>query len=262
MKINEVLSDYYREIYGKDVTRISTNEIKLFEKLKPRLKIAIEQYKNRNIIYRGVPSKDSIILVDPTKVERSAANTYNYVNLLQSNLPNWQEFPPRNKSLICSGSQGYADSYGKLFVVLPLGNPTIGIVPSSDWFDVIDAPMINRKLRKIYMRAEYLVNKQEKSLPETKDDFFAALKFIEKVQASELKDTLLKDLKDYFGDYEIRNIVKFLDTPIIESLAREMDPIELGFKHVPLSEYKAIKQELWFSAPALLIEPKVLREIL
>jgi hypothetical protein len=99
-----------RREYGKKVTK-SFDDAAAFSKYKPKIQPAIEAYARNSVIWRGVPSNRKILVVDPTKVERKAANTTNYMNLLQSNLPSWQDYPRRNRSLVCSADSSYASLY-------------------------------------------------------------------------------------------------------------------------------------------------------
>ena len=79
-------------------------------------------------------------IVDPTKINRVSPNaSFNYVNLLVSNLPSWKDYPKRNNSLICGnyertwGHFGYSKK--ELFLVMPHKNSNIGIAESGDFWE-------------------------------------------------------------------------------------------------------------------------------
>jgi hypothetical protein len=259
MKIMDIIEGSWghnrdsRAKYGQDVAIDGT-----FESHLPKIQVALEQYKKGNIIWRGIPTKNNIVVVDPTKVERKAANTYNFVNTLQSTLPLWKDYPPRNRSLICSGSKDIADSYGsdEPHVVLPFGDPILGIVPDVDWWHAFDVDILCNALNIIFHSTQKTVSKRD--LSEDPENFFKDIKTIERTQVE--RPNLVEVAADiaiaeYFNArVTVPLIYELLSKPLLVSLSDYMDPHKLNFKTVQLSNFTSTRNEIWFSAPALLIK--------
>jgi hypothetical protein len=267
-----------RERYAAAVSQ-SVNPIDALEQYESQILTALGQYIKGNIIWRGLPNSNRkpALIVDPTKVERRAANTRNYMNMIVSQLiPSWSSFPPRNRSMICSGTVNTADGYGFPYVVLPFGNPKVGIVPSLDFWDSfqgIDIPDANSSLEYFY---RYLTDKE---LPETFPEFVKALgelnELIFKLQPIET-GKFETGKYDYdpspsyqFGSKIIRApkfaalVVKTMrekKISIIQALNLILEPEQHGFGWVPLNQFKRTSNEVWISAPALLVDPDTLKQ--
>ena len=96
----------------------------------------IAESNGTNYIYRGI--KDTHFMdfmeVTPKKSTRKSANEKtNIYNLLLSDiLENWQDYPKRNKSAICSTNKSTAKSYGNVYIVIPQNNAHFGICGADD----------------------------------------------------------------------------------------------------------------------------------
>lgn len=85
-------------------------------------------------IFRGIEDFDKPHgIVRPSRYKRQSANTYNYYTLLIDNLPEWNEYPERSKSIVCSTDYTYANIYGNLYLIIPLGKIKFGVAPSDIW---------------------------------------------------------------------------------------------------------------------------------
>lgn len=79
------------------------------------------------LVYRDVryhfEDYSSYNIINPTEITRiSPYASKNYYNLLFSNLPSWNDFPKRNKSLICADYTGINNrvmGFGHCFIVFP-----------------------------------------------------------------------------------------------------------------------------------------------
>lgn len=69
---------------------------------------------------------------------RPSRNTYSFTMWLMENMEEWNKYPPRSKSLICSTDYGYASGYGKTFNIIPYDSAKIGVCASMDFFDSMD----------------------------------------------------------------------------------------------------------------------------
>jgi hypothetical protein len=84
-------------------------------------------------IYRDSATTGDVLLVEPSKYERYSANTFNYYTLMIDNFPEWQKYPKRSKSIICSTNPIYAEAFGEnLYKVFPIDGARIGVCPNSD----------------------------------------------------------------------------------------------------------------------------------
>jgi hypothetical protein len=84
-------------------------------------------------IYRGVNVVVGFGYINTNKGEpRISANTLNYSTLLMDNLPSWNGWPKRSRSIICSTNYDDSDSYGKVYYNIPYDNAKIGICSDHD----------------------------------------------------------------------------------------------------------------------------------
>ena len=109
------------------------------------LEEAVEIFKKNNKSYTGYRKHifrgtrglfADFAYVRPSTSERKSANTTNYYTLLMSNLPAWEKYPKRNRSMICSTNFHNAKSYGgehdNLYHVFPKDGAKIGVCPEND----------------------------------------------------------------------------------------------------------------------------------
>ena len=86
-------------------------------------------------IYRGLRNNISLYaFVEPEKYTRVSANTENYYTLMIDNSPNWEGYPKRSKSIICSSSKSGASGYGNVYRVIPKNGAKIGVCSSDDFW--------------------------------------------------------------------------------------------------------------------------------
>lgn len=71
----------------------------------------------------------------PSQHTRRSANTANYYTVYIDSAIEWQDYPSRAKSIICSNSAKGADTYGFTRVVIPKNSAVFGVCPKFDfWF--------------------------------------------------------------------------------------------------------------------------------
>lgn len=132
--------------------KIKKTTIKDIKELKQLLKTdyssAYEKYLNGKGIFRGVNKnvvkKIGVYSILKPGLKASEDVKYNlYTRLFSDILPSWKDFPPRNRSFICTSSTGKALEFTSMFatldewknniyVVLPKNGASIGICPKSD----------------------------------------------------------------------------------------------------------------------------------
>lgn len=106
--------------------------------LKPENIDTVTGTSNLMSVYRGVNRKGDIAIVRPSSHERVSRNTENYYTLIIDDT--WDNFPKRNKSLICSTTSSRAKEYDEVYRIIPLdGNALFGVAPKSDmWISFED----------------------------------------------------------------------------------------------------------------------------
>lgn len=128
MKLNEVFTPLFE---SSDV----------YQSLRPH---EIENYKDiiadyarrKEYIYRGMLGNEAVYLGLGKRINRTSANTHSFVSTIVDELmPEWDKFPDRLKSFICTTNKPDAEAYGNIFYVIPLDNQDIGVCPERDfWF--------------------------------------------------------------------------------------------------------------------------------
>ena len=96
---------------------------------------AMQYLNSADPIFRGIPKSITVAYSDATKLNRHSANSQNYYTLWMDNSPEWEAYPKRSKSLICSHSFEIAEGYGFATLVVPKDGTTIGVASGRDiWF--------------------------------------------------------------------------------------------------------------------------------
>lgn len=221
--------------------------------------------KNNIWIYRGIPNTSEYLFGNATfSPPRKSANTYNFATLIIDNSTEWQEFPKRSKSYICSSSKNYAGGYGKLYRVYPYDGANIGICSGRDiWWsfkqtmdklDISSIDALNQTLKKLF---EAVLNKNQVDLS------YDALK-----QACEEIDIKLHqhnydffEFASHYGQLHpvcfnlLIQLTKQYKLPLLHGLTRLLDPVVNGFTHINISHAKSgtlpSNNEVWTDSPCI-----------
>jgi hypothetical protein len=214
--------------------------------------------------------------IDPSKFTRSAFKDEgvgvlsNHHLLLMDNLPSWQDFPRRSKSIIGNTNEHYGSEYGThRYLVIPFDGAKFGLAPSEDlWTSYSD---INSELSisfddtfsKMMKRNEISDNSYEEMMHDMQNMYD---EFIYKsLDVDSITQILLKRLYILFEEFR-----KTGYTDIEKALSDYLAPSEFnherekyryaekkdGFKIVyydyivKIEEYK--KFEFWTESPCLL----------
>lgn len=266
MLISEILLEYDK--YG----RTTVIDRAKFEELKPQLAVALAQAEKGNRIYRGSPNAAPIVITDPTTAERISRNTSNEFTLLITYiLPSWKNYPKRTRSIICSEDYHIAAGYarnGAAYIVLPIGDPVVGIAPSNDIWDSfkISPPEFNsffaeavERFRKFFPTAKlpYEFN--------TAEDVMTVLNaFDQAVKTNPNKAWDWSKDMEYIGGWGTRSLVGIMTSGnCVAGLDAYFGAAANGFDAVPLSKYESgRKRELWISSPAVLIKEDYFNQIM
>jgi len=255
MKYYEIINEFFNPIRIKDIEQT-------ISEYNP---MALNKIKNNIIIFRGmkvdnIPSFET----QPLQNRKSPFSSNNFYNLLMSNLPAWQDYPKRNNSFICSTDKRKASEYGNdLFVVIPKGNPTIGICENEDlWlsfnymcdeYGIKDADDFNKNLKYVFDIMKNL-NITDKMPQSNYPELINILKNLSPEDYEKLEDEL-----------PYRKLKMFLkNDTILDSIVDMLDPVKNHFKKMTYDNYNLStiisNREIWFSAPALFISYKYYRQ--
>jgi hypothetical protein len=132
MKINELLTERVADPRTQR-TSLANSMPKILRALKDDCFDALNAMKSGRYIFKGIEGlSETIAITDPKLMERKSANTRNHYTLLMDNLPSWQNYPKRSRSLICSTSKSRAGDFGNLYLVVPFDNASIGVCSDHD----------------------------------------------------------------------------------------------------------------------------------
>jgi hypothetical protein len=257
MKISELLKENYENI--------PNNKLYLYKNI-------IDEYiQHGTYIYRGMKNTGKLIKVDASKLNRKAANTENYANILTSYLPSWEGWPARNKSLPMSTNIGQASSYvkdrGGIYIAIPIENQKIGLCrKAQDFWEnfPIDVDTLNRAMNRIF----HLDINNSMDVPTTPEEILVNIdNFLDAIRDSKNVETKLKELG--FIYYMLKYVIKLLSltkngfpSSALELMDAALDPnygcsLVNSYKDIPLDH----SNELWFSGKMLLIREDLFREL-
>lgn len=252
---------------------------------------------DRMKIYRGnrlLDDEDTAYAYsDPRSASpRPSRNTESFTMWLMENMDEWQKYPRRSQSLICSTTSSYARSYGRTFVVIPYDTARVGVCATSDFFHTItdnlgaDVPEYNSLISTFIEQTIYLMRSfgKDKNInaptfgigsysygshkkPPTKEHFFSLLKSFDRfyLKHPELIGSL--SVKSYYStNTKIEKMI--IDglsrkMPLVDILGQKLTPEENGFELYNMQNFDLLKiahstgsygNEVWTDGPALFVE--------
>lgn len=125
------------------------------EKIATNQKLWFEQSVREYLIFRGVTKSFDQGLVDPTVGVRKSTSYLNPIaklsknnrigdsifNIIMSEHPSWKDFPPRNKSLVCTTNYSEAKFYSNtIYAIIPFNENRFGVCPDSDLWSSFSTP--------------------------------------------------------------------------------------------------------------------------
>jgi len=213
-------------------------------------------------LYRGVKSRNKervepLLILDPTIHNRISIDTDNYYNLIMDNLPKWEEYPKRSKSIIGSLNKSTASDYGTLYRIIPLlENTKVAIAPRHDiWFSFQNA---FKTIPPIYTRCIHCGGSGKHNMGGAcKPCNGSGDKTITNLK--QFNDKLKRDFnltRDGYSWSEFKNITKNA-MPVINDI---FDPIKNGFRLINYNNDTNIFKdaEIWTEGKCLLIKDSLL----
>lgn len=225
-----------------------------------RCETALDALDNGVRIYRGVGSEPENIRFKPQMSQgyRKSANTDNYYTLILDHMESWKPYPPRSASVIATLDRSYARGYGTPYLLIPEGNPNVGVCASRDFWDSF----------------RHMIQTLSLDGPQTMDDFNICIRNALRVLIPKSKPTTYSDLMKHMQQviqvyphmtqdqkksvYEISHVFwqYFVKHGLIPGLDELLNPDKNDFVHHTwdqLDAYKGHDYEVWFSAPVWMI---------
>lgn len=194
---------------------------------------------------------------------RTSANTSNEYTLLIDNLPAWNNYPKRGKSLICTtiGNLEYAGDFGEPFIILPKNGVKFGVCRGFDFWEGFSAfdkaataakytsfgttqlSMLNEIIRSIFTKAGVELYKKNRDFSKLKHAFDEGNKFLQ-----DPNSIIDKDDKVFF-----KTVIKGKET-MFDFIANLLDPDRNGFDLVTYDSIEKMsnqKFEIWTEGPVL-----------
>lgn len=226
---------------------------------------------SESYVYRGMKDTGTIIFGDGTKMSRKSKNTTNYYTYIIDRIlrRQWEKFPLRSESFICTTHESTAGSYGTVYVVIPLENQDFGVAPSDDfWFafdETIENIISNGSLQyfnEILGRLYYIL-KQKEIMAASADSFFNSMAILSQAikktnydyDSFPSKTSDLQLFRDEFALYKY-----FKDAgDVTKGLAQIFDPVKNRFS---LSKHPDDHDsEVWVSGKVMFIKYDAIEEI-
>lgn len=198
-------------------------------------------------LIRGLDHPDdpfTFKLASSGNVERLAANTSNFGNMVVSNSPLWAEYPKRNNAFICSTDAYYASEYGSVYRVLPKNGTTIGICGDMDFW--MSFPYLRNHNLGFEELNESLAMLDRSSLDQTN-----YVKFIQQLDSLSEEEFGLEESTEKLYD-----LSRAWDLEPSEALEQLLSPSNNGFTMKDISQFNISgSKEVWFSGECLVVHP-------
>jgi len=214
-----------------------------------------------NPLWRGMRNHDKpIVMIDPSTGERKSQNTSNYYTELIDNSPYFEGWPKRSKSLVCSSSQDYSDSYAGadgLYALFPYDGVPIAVCPDEDiWATPVTMPGLGLS----YGPSEDSLNefnhflRYSLNLPSSFKDM------VKVVKSPRFSDDL-ENWRSQLLPAEQREVV----TPetFIDYVQYHLSPRECGFRLMTIAQFAKFPpdtKECWVGGPVIAIRADVYKQ--
>jgi len=191
-------------------------------------------------IYRGIKTFGPIYgYIDSDKgVPRVSANTSNFMTLLMDNLPSWNGWPKRSKSIICATSTGISGNYGTNYTVIPYDDALIGVCSDDDLWNsfstITCVAEFNASLKKIFL---------SNGITRADSDWNTFKKSLIKIENGQFLSWMMM----FFGS-----------KPFINNFDIELDPKINGFE-MGINNLSTFK-EVWIQGKCILLRTEVVNQ--
>ncbi len=251
-------------------TSTAINALSL-KKALPLVQTALTAFDRGVRIYRGLSHTESKYRHKPQMQfgQRVSANTDNYYTLIVDHDPAWSDYPPRSASIICTNRLNIAGGYGTTYVVLPEGDPLLGICSSVDYWDSFDRVKLmggghtglsdlNMIIKRMATQWAHISNYK----PTDYNHLIQVLEIIDEEIAA--KNINWPDYVNSSTDWKMQEQSQLmLRTPegsLLEKLQWLLNPDANNFRHAHLSDISELPghHELWMHAGIYMINTHLL----
>lgn len=218
----------------------------------------------KEAIYRGF-SAPELGIIDTNGMKRKSANTANYYTLWMDNTPEWNEYPKRSKSLVCSTTPSYAYGFGDVNIIIPADKNKIGICSSFDLWESFK--YVTRKfamsLNELMMAVGDVISYRfSKSIAgQAEDDYKLFEKCIKEIT---IKDIEASGIFDYTKDSLLKHFKEEKLNTFYDFFKVLMVPDKNSFEHATGSTFKADfkNNEVWVQGECVTMNLKHLKKII
>lgn len=204
-------------------------------------------------LYRGIDSKVPYLLLDPRSGDRRALGIQNYVNLMVSHFPEWQDIPKRTSSVICTNYSFQASSFGYVYKVYPMDSAKFASLPSGTndfWGLFLDRGAKGDVPTGVPQLNKFISNLGEDTLLRKVNDtsYEAMIADLERIQE------LRKQKGPFNGGHPL--VPYFNKYGIVKGFQKFMDPTYRGVKVIGIDALGSVSKEteLWTESPCLLVQ--------
>jgi hypothetical protein len=224
-------------------------------------------------IWRNISSlTDKYYLIDPTKHDRKSSFGLNYYNIIVDNLPSWEEWPKRSKSLI-GLLNSFETFYGvEKYRLIPFDGAIIAKTNIRDFiggfkklqkFNIYLLDNINYFIKKLYQYFSLVYKDITKPIDTNINNFIYDMSIIE----DKLKNMSRKQIEKLNFDEHEKILLSFYDYLVLDGknfmdfMIYYLNPIENDFELLSYNQLKTSNihkhgNEIWTESKCLLINEK------
>lgn len=238
---------------------------------------AFNKYLNRQDIWRGMSAYSEMLIITPGI--RKSQNTSNiYTRLISDILPNWKDYPKRDRSFICSTTYYGARGYGeKQYLVFPENGAKIGICPRHDiWGSFKDSigilPNLNHAIDTLILLADDKFGSTNYDSDifnniDNTEELISLFNLVDMYISTTPYNRLFKKIENLRSrDFILE--CKENDIPLLKQLEMKLDPKTNGFELQTIENYSIAStgmdrtKEVWTDARCLFVYESKLHELI
>ena len=215
------------------------------------------------VIWRGLGKIDAdYIHMDPiaSELPRVSRNTHNYYTLWMDNHPDWEGWPKRSRSFVCTTDRTKAERYGNQYVIIPLidEHTPVAMCPTSDIWTSLRCRFEDKRTLKFFSWMQHLVYRTNIGPQfDTFDSFLRTAK-----DSWVHPDMDMTDLGEMFVELGVpqewegflgwvRDKDKEHGIKLEEMIRKLVNPNDFELRTYAELANLEVSREVWFSAPAV-----------
>lgn len=227
---------------------------------------------NTTGIYRGTRTNEQYLYGNPTSSTRYSAHDSNEYTLLLSNLPEWESYPPRGQSFICSSSSEGASAYasgGATYYVFPADSTIVGVAPLADiWVSFAylnkQAGLGSIRALNTALQQLYTAVTGDSFKPKNWSELLQVIQQIQQaIDQRDIEDIVNTMPDNSDGRKLLQHMLETNQDSLIQVLKKLLDPEPNNFTTATAKSLGNFgrTRELWFSAPAIFVNTSAISDI-